>query len=156
MVAVTQAPFTRGTIQVLRWLEKAIVVAMIVLLMAVLVVAVVDLWMLFVSGTREKLSAVRTSADFQRLLQNAFGGILVIFVGLELLETMRAYFTDHQIRVEVILFVAIIATGRHIVALEVHGTPPLTFVGLATLMLGLTGSYFLLKRSASRSGAGRE
>lgn len=148
---MAQSPFARGTIRVLGVVEKAIVVAMIVLLMAVLVVAVIDLWTLFVSGTREKLSEVHTSADFQALLQNAFGGILVIFVGLELLETMRAYFADHHIRVEVIIFVAIIATGRHIVGLEVHGTDPLTFVGLAVLMLSLTGSYYLLKRSTSNA-----
>lgn len=145
-----QRPVASFTIRFLELLERAIVVAMIVLLMAVLVVAVVDLWGLFITGAREKMSAVTTSADFQKILQNAFGGILVIFVGLELLETMRAYFAQHHIRVEVILFVAIIATGRHIVGLEVHGTPPLTFVGLATLMLALTGSYYLLKRSTPR------
>ncbi|HEX6791503.1 MAG TPA: phosphate-starvation-inducible PsiE family protein, partial [Candidatus Krumholzibacteria bacterium] len=76
--------------------------------------------------------------------------ILVIFVGLELLETMRAYFAEHHFRVEVILFVAIIATGRHIVGLDAHHTAPLTYVGLGTLMLALTGSYYLLKRSAAR------
>jgi uncharacterized membrane protein (DUF373 family) len=142
-----QSRFTHQSIRVLGWLEKAIVVTMIILLMGVLVVAVIDLWTLFATRTGERLSEVTTSADFQELLQGAFGGILVIFVGLELLETMRAYFADHHIRVEVIIFVAIIATGRHIVGLEVHGTPPLTFVGLAAMMLALTGSYYLLKRS---------
>jgi uncharacterized membrane protein (DUF373 family) len=145
-----QAPFTRQTIRLLQWVECGIVVAMIVLLMGVLVVAVVDLFSLFITGTREKLAEVSTSADFQQLLQNAFGGILVIFVGLELLETMRAYFAEHHFRVEVILFVAIIATGRHIVLLDTHHTPPMTYLGLGSLMLALTASYFLLKRSSGR------
>ena len=146
---MADAPLKQQTIRLLRWLEHGIVIAMIVLLMAVLVVAVVDLWALFVTGTRDKLSEVSTSADFQRLLQNAFGGILVIFVGLELLETMRAYFAEHHFRVEVILFVAIIAMGRHIVLLDTHDTAPLTYLGLGGLMIALTGSYYLLKRSAS-------
>jgi uncharacterized membrane protein (DUF373 family) len=147
------APFTRQSIRLLQWVERAIVVVMIVLLVAVLAVAVVDLWSMFVTGARAKMSAVSDSADFQRLLQNAFGGILVIFVGLELLETMRAYFAEHHFRVEVILFVAIIATGRHIVLLDTHHTPPLTYIGLGALMLGLTGSYYLLKRSSRVSSA---
>jgi uncharacterized membrane protein (DUF373 family) len=143
-------PLARQSIRILGLLEKALVVAMIVLLMAVLVVAVIDLWSLFVNGARQKLSETTTSADFQQLLQNAFGGILVIFVGLELLETMRAYFAEHHFRVEVILFVAIIATGRHVVGLDAHHTEPLTYVGLGSLMLALTASYYLLKRSAHR------
>jgi uncharacterized membrane protein (DUF373 family) len=148
---VPTSPVTRQSIRILQVVERGIVVAMIVLLMAVLVVAVIDLWSLFVTGTRAKMSEVSTSADFQHLLQNAFGGILVIFVGLELLETMRAYFAEHHFRVEVILFVAIIATGRHIVGLDAHNTAPLAYVGLGTLMLALTGSYYLLKRSALSS-----
>jgi uncharacterized membrane protein (DUF373 family) len=64
---------------------------------------------------------------------------------------MRAYFAQHHFRVEVILFVAIIATGRHIVGLDAHHTAPLTYVGLGTLMLALTGSYYLLKKSPSKA-----
>jgi uncharacterized membrane protein (DUF373 family) len=142
-------PLARRFIRVLDVVEKAVVVTMILLLVTVLVVAVVDLWRLFFANAGSRLREVSTSADFQELLQNAFGGILVIFVGLELLETMRSYFAEHHIRVEVILFVAIIATGRHIIGLDVHGTRPMTYVGLASLMLALTASYFLLKRSAS-------
>jgi hypothetical protein len=53
----------------------------------------------------------------------------------------------HQV-LEVALLV-IIATGRHIVLLDAHHTAPLTYVGLGVLMLGLTGSYFLMKRSSA-------
>lgn len=147
----TSSPVARGAVRLLKWLERAIVVAMIVLLMTVLVVAVIDLWSMFAASARDKLGEVSSSADFQKLLQNAFGGILVIFVGLELLETMRAYFAEHHFRVEVILFVAIIAMGRHIVLLDTHDTAPLTYVGLGVLMLALTGSYYLLKRSSSKA-----
>jgi uncharacterized membrane protein (DUF373 family) len=137
--------------RLLEIIERVLVGTMIVLLVLVLVIAVIELWGLFITRTGARLGEVATSADFQELLQNAFGGILVIFVGLELLETMRAYFADHHIRVEVILFVAIIATGRHIIGLDVHGTAPMTYVGLGALMLALTTSYFLLKKSTSKA-----
>jgi len=141
---------TTSSHRITRWLEmfeRFVVVAMIVLLAAVLVVAVAELWGLFVTGARAKTASIATSADFQDILQNAFGGILVVFVGLELLETMRSYFAEHRVRVEVIIFVAIIATGRHIIGIDPHHTEPTTVIGLAALMLALSGSYFLLKKS---------
>ncbi|HWP16018.1 MAG TPA: phosphate-starvation-inducible PsiE family protein, partial [Xanthobacteraceae bacterium] len=101
--------------------------------------------------TGGRLGDIATAQDFQDILQNAFGGILVVFVGLELLETMRAYFADHHVRVEVIIFVAIIATGRHIIGLDVHHTEPMTFIGLSTLMLALSGSYFLMKKAGKET-----
>ena len=141
-------PLSRRFHRILELIERAVVIAMIVLLVAVLVVAVWELWALFFSRAGEKMGSVANSADFQDILQNAFGGILVVFVGLELLETMRAYFADHHVRVEVILFVAIIATGRHIIGLDAHHTEPMTFVGLSLLMITLSGSYYLLKKSS--------
>ena len=143
--------FSRRIVQVLNVIERAVVIAMIVLLVAVLIVAVAELWGLFATNARSKLGTVASAADFQDILQNAFGGVLVVFVGLELLETMRAYFAEHHVRVEVIIFVAIIATGRHIIGLDVHHTEPMTLMGLAALMLALSGSYYLLKRSASKA-----
>ena len=97
-----RSPLARMILRALSLVERSIVVALIVMLVAVLVVAVVELWSIFLARAGEKMGEVSTSADFQELLQNAFGGILVVFVGLELLETMRAYFADHHIRVEVI------------------------------------------------------
>ena len=148
---VESAPLGRRLLKLLNIIEHIVVITMIVLLVAVLVLAVTELWRLFFAGAGDKMRHVASSADFQDILQNAFGGILVVFVGLELLETMRAYFAEHHVRVEVILFVAIIATGRHIIGLDVHHTEPGTMIGLASLMLGLTGGYFLLKRSAGKA-----
>ncbi len=132
-------------------IEHIVVIAMIVLLVLVLLLAVWELWGLFFARAEERMGEIATAADFQDILQNAFGGILVIFVGLELLETMRSYFADHHVRVEVIIFVAIIATGRHIIGLDAHHTEPLTLIGLSALMLALSGSYFMVKRSAGKA-----
>jgi len=144
-------PLGKRLFRALSIVEHVVVIAMIVLLVVVLLVAVWELWGLFFARAGERMGSVSTSADFQDILQNAFGGILVIFVGLELLETMRAYFADHHVRVEVIIFVAIIATGRHIIGLDAHHTEPMTFIGLSTLMLALSGSYFLMKKAGKEA-----
>lgn len=44
--------------------------------------------------------------------------VLLVLLGLELLDTFRVSFRDHRFKVEVILFVAMIAVGRHSVQLE--------------------------------------
>ena len=145
------SPLTARFNRVVSIVEQAVVFAMIVLLVLVLAVAVWELWRLFFERAGDRLGNVANAADFQDILQNAFGGILVVFVGLELLETMRAYFADHHVRVEVIIFVAMIATGRHIIGLDPHHTEPAVLIGLATLMLALSGSYFLLKKTGKAS-----
>jgi len=137
---------------VLERVEHAVVLLLIVLLIVVICVALVDLWVLFGMRIGDRLSEIRTAGDFQEALQSAFGGVLMVLLGLELLETVKVYFQEHKIRVEIILFVAIIATGRHIIQLDTHNANPMVLFGLAALMLALSASYFLLKRgTAARS-----
>jgi uncharacterized membrane protein (DUF373 family) len=136
--------------RVLERVERAVVILLIVLLTLVICVALVDLYVLFVMRVGSRVSEIRTAGDFQQALQNAFGGVLMVLLGLELLETVKVYFQEHRIRVEIIMFVAIIATGRHIIQIDTHNADPLMLFGLAALMLALSTSYFLLKRGAGR------
>jgi uncharacterized membrane protein (DUF373 family) len=78
-------------------------------------------------------------------MQQGFGGILLVLIGLELLETVRAYLQDHHVRLEVVLIVALIALGRHILELNLEALNGVTLIGIAALMLALTGGYFLIR-----------
>jgi uncharacterized membrane protein (DUF373 family) len=136
--------------RVLERIERAVVVLLIALLAIVVCVALIDLWVLFAVRVGDRLAEVRSASALQEALQHAFGGVLMVLLGLELIETMKVYFQEHRVRVEVILLVAIIATGRHIVQIETDRVDPMLLIGLAALMLALSGSYFLLKRGAAR------
>jgi len=83
-------------------------------------------------------------------MQKVFAGVLVVLLGLELAETIKSYFADHQIRVEVILIVAVVAVGRHIIQLDFDHAPAGEIVGLSALMLSLTGGYFFVKRAQAK------
>src|SRR6188508_1276962 len=84
VVGMTEAsPLEKRLSRTLTIVERVVVITMIVLLVLVLLVAVVELWGLFVSRTGGRLGDIATAQDFQDILQNAFGGILVVFVGLE-------------------------------------------------------------------------
>jgi uncharacterized membrane protein (DUF373 family) len=80
-------------------------------------------------------------------MQQSFAGVLSVVLGLELFETLKTYFTEHQIRLEVILVVAIIAVGRQVVQVDFEHTPGAVLFGLSAVILALTLGYFLVKRA---------
>jgi uncharacterized membrane protein (DUF373 family) len=77
--------------------------------------------------------------------------VLIVLLGLELAETMKSYFASHQIRVEVILIVAIVAVGRHMIQLDFDHAPATEVLGLSALILSLTVGYFLVKKAQALS-----
>jgi uncharacterized membrane protein (DUF373 family) len=86
-------------------------------------------------------------------VQRGFAGVLLVVLGLELLETLRVYFTHHRVRLEIILVVAIIAVGRHVINLDFHHADGASIAGIGALVLALTGGYYLVRKSeASAAG----
>lgn len=127
--------------------ELATVTALQILIMAAVLVATVILFVLFAQGVFTHVSEIRSVGDLLPAMQRIFAGILIVLLGLELSETMKAYFTRHHIRVEVILIVAIVAVGRHMIQLDFDHIAPAKILGLSALMLSLTVGYFFVKRA---------
>jgi uncharacterized membrane protein (DUF373 family) len=133
--------------RLLRWFEIAIVAALQVLLVMLITIATITLYGLFVQGVRNNLGAIGSTDDLHGVLQRGIGGVLIVLLGLELMETLKTYFSEHHIRVEVILVVAIIAVGRHIIKLDFEHVSASLLFGLSALMIGLAAGYFLVRRS---------
>jgi uncharacterized membrane protein (DUF373 family) len=70
-----------------------------------------------------------------------FGKTLLVVIGLELIETLRAFAADRTVRVEVVLTVAVIALTRKIIVLEVGHVSSLDMLGLAALLASLALAY---------------
>src|SRR5262245_635102 len=102
------------------------------------------LYTLFITGLRANLTTIRSVDALQPAVQNVFAGVLLLMLGLELLETLKTYFKDYHIRIEVILVVAIIAVGRHIIQIDFEHTSAAVLLGSAGLMVALAVSYFLV------------
>src|SRR5262249_38458222 len=135
----------------LRWFEIAIVAALQVLLIMLIVMATITLYGLFIQGIRNNIGEIGSAEDLHGVLQRAIGGVLIVILGLELMETLKTYFSEHHIRVEVILVVAIIAVGRHIIKLDFEHVSTSLLFGLAALMIALAAGYFLVRSSHSSS-----
>ena len=82
-------------------------------------------------------------------LLEIFGYFLLVLIGVELLETLKAYVRKHVIHVRVVLEVALIAMARKVIIEEPNTVPGLTLFGIAALILAL-GIAFYFERQAKR------
>ncbi len=135
--------------RLLRVFERGILYAAQLLLVIVILLAVAQLWYLLAIAIRDRLGDIDSIPLLTQAVQRSFSGVLLIVLGLELLETLRVYFTHHRVRLEIILIVAIIAVARHIINLDVEHLSGASLAGIAALVAGLTAGYYLVRRAES-------
>ena len=136
--------------------ELITISAMQLLLIFAIATATIVLFFLFARNLVADASKIESVAELLPTMQQSFAGILIVVLGLELMETLKTYFTEHHVRVEVILVVAIIAVGRHVIQVDFAHTPASVDLGLAALIVALVLGYFLVKKSHIPSDAGEK
>jgi uncharacterized membrane protein (DUF373 family) len=125
--------------------QKITVVALAGLLIVVVLLSTVHLGVLI---TEEILKPPRWLIAVQGLL-DIFGYFLLVLIGVELLETLKAYLRKDVIHVRVVLEVALIAMARKVIIEEPNTAPGTTLFGIAALILAL-GVAFYFERQAKR------
>ena len=138
--------------------EKGVYAVLMIMLMAVLVVTLVDLVLLlgnsigtFVEGSF--LTPVE--------LTDVFAAVLLVLIGVELLDTIKAYFRENTIHVEIVILLAIIAVARKVllidpVAAKMNGLEyGLELMGIGVIVVGLAGAYYLIKKAGVTFGPGK-
>jgi uncharacterized membrane protein (DUF373 family) len=125
---------------------KAVIIKIIIVLMMLTVVfSTLDLaWLLL----QDLLSPPTLLLDAKEL-KEIFGLFLLVLIGLELVESMQTYLTQHVIHaeVEVIMLIAIIAVARKVIIMDIDEMSFQTLFGIAAIIIGLAGGYYLLKRT---------
>ena len=142
-------------LQWLPWVERVeqLIVAALALLLLLMVLAILGLTVyLFLTNLVETLTHVETVKDIQQAALRGFSGVLLTLLGLELLDTVKVYFRNHEVRVEVILLVSLIAMGRHVLEIDLHHSEPLFLIGIASLIVVLAASYYLVKKAQVGNG----
>lgn len=79
-------------------------------------------------------------------LLEIFGFFLLVLIGIELLETIKAYLVENVIHVEIVLEVALIAIARKAIILDIEKYEGLTILGTAGLILSVAIAYYAVKR----------
>ena len=80
-------------------------------------------------------------------LLEIFSFFLLILIGVELLETLKAYLKKDVFHVRLVLEVALIAMARKVIILEPNNTPALTLFGIAALILALGLAFYFERRA---------
>jgi len=81
-----------------------------------------------------------------------FGYFLLVLIGVELLETLKAYLKKDVIHVRVVLEVALIAMARKVIIEEPNSVPGLALFGIATLILALGIAFYFERQAPKHSG----
>lgn len=123
------------------WFERFTYLVLILFLVVVLLFTLLELgWLTFI-GLFEVSPFRLESPELFEL----FGYFLLVLIGLELLETIKAYLERREFHVEIILLVAIIAIARKVILLG--SATPGELVGIALIIIALCGGYYLLRRA---------
>ncbi len=128
--------------------QKFTVLALAAMLSVVVILSTLHLGVLIVD---EVWQPPRFLIRVQGLLE-IFGYFLLVLIGVELIETLKAYLKKDVIHIRVVLEVALIAMARKVIVEEPNAVPSMTLFGIAALILAL-GIAFHVERQARREPA---
>jgi len=133
-------------------IQKVIVFALVGMLAVVVLLSTLHLGVLI---AQEVWTPPRFLIRVQGLLE-IFGYFLLVLIGVELLETLKAYLTRDVIHVRVVLEVALIAMARKVIIAEPNVIPALTLLGIAALILALAVAFYFERQAKQRRGPGAQ
>ena len=124
-------------------LERVLMVVLAAIMAVIVIASMADLaWWL----VKDIITPPRGLLAVDKLL-DVFGASLLVLVGMELLETLKTYMRDRELRAEVIILVAVIALARKIIVLDVKSSAPMSLFGIAAILGSLGLSYYLIRRT---------
>jgi uncharacterized membrane protein (DUF373 family) len=130
----------------LKSFERVIVGSLILMMVVVILLSTIELGRILVLDI---ITPPNYLLDINELLE-VFGFFMLILIGVELLETIRAYLNEHEVHVEIVLEVSLIAVARKVVIIDVKEYSPETLLAIAAIVVSLAGAYYLQKRSRNR------
>jgi len=131
----------------LKWFERLVVLALVAMMVVIILLSTVELGWIII---QDIITPPYVLPGITELL-DIFGFFLLILIGIELLETIRAYLVEHIIHVEIVLEVALIAVARKVIILDVKEYPSLTILAIAALILALSVAFLIERRARGRA-----
>ena len=147
IASVYKMPLMNVVESLITSLQKLIVLALAGMLAVVVVLSTVHLGVLI---GEEVWKPPRGLIPVQGLLE-IFGYFLLVLIGVELLETLKAYIRKDVIHVRVVLEVALIAMARKVIIEEPNTVSSLTLFGIAALIVALAIAFFFERQARSEA-----
>jgi uncharacterized membrane protein (DUF373 family) len=142
------------------YFERVIVITLLALLMVVVLWATVamgigigaSLVARLTTGTVVEHSPLADVLSRMSILHEVFGGFLLILIGVELMKTVVMYLSQHELHVEVVFTVAMIAIARHAIDIDPRDVGGTGMLGMSALVITLALAYYLFRRSTAAGG----
>jgi uncharacterized membrane protein (DUF373 family) len=122
--------------------ERFVIFLLMALMALVVFLSVIELsWIVL----RNMISPPFILLKIDQLLE-IFGLFLLVLIGIELLDTIKAYIQENMVHAEVVLMVAIIAISRKVIILDIKKIASATLMGIGVVIIALSIGYYLVKR----------
>ena len=126
----------------LRNFEHLIIRSLIYMMAVIIFISTIELgYLLF----KDIVSPPLFFLEIDELLE-LFGFFLLILIGIELLETIKAYLQDQVVHSEIVLEVALIAIARKVIILDFKEYDSTIILGIAALIVTISVSYYIVRR----------
>jgi uncharacterized membrane protein (DUF373 family) len=140
-------------IEIVNKFEKVTYAVLMALLMLVLAASLVDLiWVLY-----QSLAVATPYLLETHELITVLGAVLLVLIGVELLDTIKAYFHENTIHVEIVVLLAIIAVARKVILLDPTGMNGFEYgfelMGIGIIVVGLAAGYYFIKKAGIAFGS---
>jgi uncharacterized membrane protein (DUF373 family) len=136
-----------GMIDLVDKFEKMVYVLLMGLLMLVLIASIGELVWYIYNSLANSPAFLLESHELIAVL----GAFLLVLIGVELLDTIKAYFSENTIHVEIVVLLAIIAIARKVILLDPTSVSGVDFgfelIGIGVVVIGLAGGYYLIKKA---------
>jgi uncharacterized membrane protein (DUF373 family) len=130
----------------IRRFERVIVVALLGMMMLAVLVSTIELAVILV---QELLKPPRMLLNAAEMLE-VFGFFLMVLIGLELLETIKAYLEEDRVHAEIVFLVALVAVSRKVIILDYKELTPGLLYGMSALIVALGIGYYLVRLALTR------
>ena len=125
----------------LKKFERIIITSLIVMMVLVILLATIDLaWVI----VKDIVTPPVFLLNINELLE-IFGFFLLVLIGIELLETIKAYLFENVVHVEIVIEVALIAIARKVIILDLEKYSHLTLYGIAALIVAIAVAIYAVK-----------
>jgi uncharacterized membrane protein (DUF373 family) len=119
-----------------------------VLSLVMIFTIVVSVWDLIIV-TIEEFMTEPVLVGHQTLFK-LFGLFLDVLIALEIMENITAYLQSNMVQMELVLVTSLIAMARKIIIFDFNKAGGFELIGVATAILALSLSYFIIRHSHRR------
>ena len=130
----------------LKKFERVVIISLISMMILVVLLVTIELGWIII---KDIITPPIILLEISELLE-IFGFFLLVLIGVELLETIKAYLLEKVIHVEIVLEVALIAIARKVIILDLEKYSSLTVLGIAGLILSVAVAFFVVKQKPKK------